>query len=372
MRLHLASFLLFLSAQNAHGFSSLSFGHKNLSTRLFQSTEVQGEPPKKKLTSADILARARAAAGQDPVEVPESKFTDEILEDMKEALRFLETRVKNGPGKFSVDDLIQFQAATTRVVDEMNAKFREDENAPAQTAPAASAVATPPAAVTATPPPPPPPMPSLLQQAKQQQPQQQTPPPPPPPQQTQAPPPPPPVQQSAPATVQQQSAPAPSAELTSQQLKFREQMSRYEAQLNAIKEKANQPAPAAAAPTQPEVIDTSNDEGPAYTGKGGLGLASGTTNTYVIPGMDQMTGEEYRKALQDSVIARQEQRRQVNRNVVGNRAAHSYLEQLGYGGASASLGQGKKEESVPSQPKKKMFYTKPEAAAPESEQDMHL
>ena len=85
-----------------------------------------------------------------------------------------------------------------------------------------------------------------------------------------------------------------------------------------------------------EVKDISDDEGPAYDGKGGMGLASGTRNTYVIPGMDEMSPEEYRAALQQSVIEAQNERRRQRNNVVGNRASHQYLDQLGWGGNSAS------------------------------------
>lgn len=109
---------------------------------------------------------------------------------------------------------------------------------------------------------------------------------------------------------------------------------------------AASPAPPAAVPapaapkSQPqvreseEVIDTSIDEGPAYDGTGGMGLAKGTANTYIIPGMDEMSPEEYRKALQKSVSDRQTRRRESRSGVVGNRAALQYLDQLGYGGAS--------------------------------------
>jgi hypothetical protein len=76
------------------------------------------------------------------------------------------------------------------------------------------------------------------------------------------------------------------------------------------------------------------DEGPAYDGTGGMGLAKGTANTYNIPGMDEMSPEEYRKALQKSVSDRQTRRRESREGVVGNRAALQYLDQLGYGGAS--------------------------------------
>ena len=77
---------------------------------------------------------------------------------------------------------------------------------------------------------------------------------------------------------------------------------------------------------RPEVMDTSNDEAPPYDGTGGMGLAKGTTNTYIIPGMDEMSPEEYRKALQDSVIDRQRQRHSKGR--YGNRATWDYMNHL--------------------------------------------
>ena len=102
------------------------------------------------------------------------------------------------------------------------------------------------------------------------------------------------------------------------------------------------------------VTDMSLDEGPAYDGTGGMGQARGTRNTYVIPGMDEMTAEEYQKELQRSVIARQEERRVATRGIIGNRASHSYLDQLGWGGASASLAGenivAKEEETAPPTP----------------------
>lgn len=85
------------------------------------------------------------------------------------------------------------------------------------------------------------------------------------------------------------------------------------------------------------MTDTSLDEGPAYDGKGGMGLAKGTANTYIIPGMDEMSPEEYRKALQKSVSDRQTRRHSNRGGMVGNRAAHQYLDNLGWGGASSNL-----------------------------------
>jgi hypothetical protein len=70
----------------------------------------------------------------------------------------------------------------------------------------------------------------------------------------------------------------------------------------------------------------SEEDGPEYDGEGGLGLARGTANTYVIPGMDEMSPEEYQKALQDSISNRQKQRKLSG--AYGNRATWDYLNNL--------------------------------------------
>jgi len=73
-------------------------------------------------------------------------------------------------------------------------------------------------------------------------------------------------------------------------------------------------------------MDHNDEEGEGYDGTGGMGLAKGTVNTYVIPGMDEMTGEEYRAALQKSVIERQAKR--SNTGVTGNLTSQNYLDNL--------------------------------------------
>lgn len=75
-----------------------------------------------------------------------------------------------------------------------------------------------------------------------------------------------------------------------------------------------------------QAIDTSEDEGPMYDGRGGMGQPKGTVNTYVIPGMDEMSAEEYRDALQRSVSERQARRRASG--IVGNKSSHDYLSSL--------------------------------------------
>ena len=74
--------------------------------------------------------------------------------------------------------------------------------------------------------------------------------------------------------------------------------------------------------------ENSNDEeGPAFDGKGGMGQPRGTVNTYAIPGMDEMTPEEYQKALEQAVIERARQRR-YSGQPSGNRATWDYLNHL--------------------------------------------
>jgi hypothetical protein len=85
---------------------------------------------------------------------------------------------------------------------------------------------------------------------------------------------------------------------------------------------------AATAAAAPVSIDTDTDllDDKAYDGFG-FGQARDTTNTYVIPGMDEMTAEEYQVALQQSVIDRQ-QRRISSGMATGNRASWDYLNSL--------------------------------------------
>jgi len=83
---------------------------------------------------------------------------------------------------------------------------------------------------------------------------------------------------------------------------------------------------------------TTQEDGPAYDPSGGQGsLPKGTTNTYIIPGMDEMSPEEYRDALQQSIIARQDERK--SSGTYGNRNTWDYLNNL-----SGDTGYLKKDE----------------------------
>jgi hypothetical protein len=98
--------------------------------------------------------------------------------------------------------------------------------------------------------------------------------------------------------------------------------------MNVIASVAAAPAavvtpPATAAPA---AVDNSNDESPAYDGTGGMGLAKGTANTYIIDGMDEMSPEEYQKALQQTISDRQTARKESGR--YGNRSTWDYFNYL--------------------------------------------
>ena len=110
---------------------------------------------------------------------------------------------------------------------------------------------------------------------------------------------------------------------------------------SAVSASAPNPTPAIATTSSMETApgygttDTSLDEGPAFDGKTGFGLAKGTTNTYAIPGMDEMTPEEYRNKLQESISARQAKRREESLKsrggMIGNANSQSYLDGLSKG-----------------------------------------
>ena len=80
-----------------------------------------------------------------------------------------------------------------------------------------------------------------------------------------------------------------------------------------------------------------------------MGQPKGTRNTYIIPGMDEMDGEEYRDALQQSVIDRIEARRRAG-GPLGNRASNGYLSQLNGNAPAAPEPQSQAELLDPSNP----------------------
>jgi hypothetical protein len=69
-------------------------------------------------------------------------------------------------------------------------------------------------------------------------------------------------------------------------------------------------------------MPTESEDGPAHDGA--LGQPRDTANTYVIPGMDDMTPDEYQAALANSVIERSREQRYAGK-ARGNKLAHDYM-----------------------------------------------
>lgn len=100
-----------------------------------------------------------------------------------------------------------------------------------------------------------------------------------------------------------------------------------------------------APPKEQEDLEAEAGEGAAA----GYGLAAGTTNTYVIPGMEEMGAEEYRDKLQETISARQAQRRKqaIESGVIGNRSSSGYLDKLNSGrGDTDPLGRAKGDDTA--------------------------
>lgn len=88
------------------------------------------------------------------------------------------------------------------------------------------------------------------------------------------------------------------------------------------------PSETSVSAVQASVADATAPEHQGPNGfDGKYGVPVGTTNTYAIDGMEEMTPEEYQVAIQEAVSARQRQRRASG--VVGNKSSQNYLDALG-------------------------------------------
>lgn len=245
-------------------------------------SRIQGA--KKVLTAADVIGKANAQGslpGKDgeKEEIPKI-FTKEIYDDFQSALLKLEKRVKEGPGALSSEEIDAFQGETDRIVEEMKLYLNNPEERKKEIASTYGSESSEESKAIIEP--------TVTASAP------------------------------APATIP---PPAPVA-------------------TQPVAPVASNPAPATPAPATTEsgygTTDTSLDEGPAFDGKG-YGLAKGTANTYAIPGMEEMSAEEYRAKLQESISARQALRRQESlksrEGKIGNANSQSYLDGLSKKGA---------------------------------------
>lgn len=261
MRLFTAFAAIYLIAEQGQYVRAFSLRTTSTCSRQIQPTssvlqlsaESETAPVEKKkpLTSADILARARKAAGMPEEELPSEGpqlFEEAQLDDIQQSLLTLEKRVKGGPGSISLLELEEFQIMTGRVLKDMKEKEQERiKDLASGNAPSSS-----------------PPSP-VLEAA---------------------------VEPTTTETTTATAATPVEKDVTSEKPKY----------------------------------TINEEEGPEYDGTGGMGLAKGTTNTYIIPGMDEMSPEEYQAALQKSISDRQTRRKESG--TYGNRATSDYLSNL--------------------------------------------
>lgn len=239
---------------------------------------------KKKLTSTDIINRARAKVGLPVDEPTEPLYSDDLLDDMQNCLLKLEKRVKDGPGALNQDEVLAFESAMDRIINDMNEKLANGDDRKATQSSANSAPPSTPRTGAS------------------------------------------PTQSTDAASLKPTHNPAPlyDEDVIYEKTSSSAQSPVFEApgktEAHDLVDKVFQN------PQPKKVVDTSEDDGPAYDGTGGMGLAKGTRNTYVIAGMDEMTPEQYREALQKSVSDRQARRRKMG--IVGNQASGNYLDNL--------------------------------------------
>lgn len=263
MRISTSLFLLYLFEQELVSAFVLP-----APTRTQQALRVdaspEGTPRTKPMSPAEIKARMLEKQGLPPDDDESPKlFSESLYEDMQQTLLTLEKRIKGGPGSLSMLEVEEMMGQTQRILVEM-------EDFDAQPEVIDVAVADVPAAVA------PPAVPKA-----------------------------PPAAVAVAPVAPPASVPAP-----------------VEVSAAALA------AAAAASETADEEVSeySSSDEGPAYDGQGGMGMPKGTRNTYVIPGMDSMSPEEYQAALQKSLIDRQTERQKGGK--YGNLATWDYLNNL--------------------------------------------
>jgi hypothetical protein len=385
MRLSLALAPFLLAELSSAFFVAPSQNRRNVA--LFESSEANAE--KKPTTAADILAKARKAAGIPDEEEAPKIFEDDLMEDMQKMLLTLEKRVRDGPGSVSLLEVEDLQARSKRVLVDMKAKETDRLSGVGYIAPPAA-----PPAVAATQAPPAPEVvksPAMDEEGPEydgtggmglakgtvntyfipgmdeMSPDE--------------------YQKALQKSVSDRQANRHKSGVTGNRatwdylqhlsgesgvLKKEEYEKKDESGLGSdrvlvdtkaketdiLKGVGSAAPPAAkpitaappAAPPAPAVVATPappaqevikapamNEDGPEYDGTGGMGLATGTVNTYFIPGMDEMSPDEYQKALQKSVSDRQANRHKSG--VTGNRATWDYLQHL-----SGESGVLKKEE----------------------------
>eukprot|EP00579_Thalassiosira_antarctica_P014804 CAMPEP_0201949034 /NCGR_PEP_ID=MMETSP0903-20130614/55767_1 /ASSEMBLY_ACC=CAM_ASM_000552 /TAXON_ID=420261 /ORGANISM="Thalassiosira antarctica, Strain CCMP982" /LENGTH=449 /DNA_ID=CAMNT_0048492231 /DNA_START=27 /DNA_END=1378 /DNA_ORIENTATION=- len=243
------------------------------------SDDNGGAPIKKKvLTAADVMAKAAGAGDPNNAEDAPELFPPETYDDFQSTLLLLEKRARDGPGSLTTAEVSQFERETDRIVKEMK-EFIMDPKGVGQRIRLGYEGARP-----STP---------------------------------------------APAVA---AAVAQSSEVV---------MDAAVVKGPNYASAAASAAAAKASPTTPPTFipfDGESDTDEPSDESMGFGLARGTTNTYAIDGMDEMSPLEYQAKLQETISARQAQRREdmlnADLDAIGNRSSSGYLDGLSGGGGA--------------------------------------
>jgi len=270
-------------------------------------------PIKKVLTAADVISKSSSSAG-DPAspgnEEAPKLFSLEIYNDFQSALLLLEKRAKGNTDENSLrlEEVTQFEEETDRIVKEMK-DYIADPKGCGETIRLgyeASAAGVDGVVVEAV--------------AKQEE--------------------------AVPSPViAAASTPPPAA-----------QTNRSASPTHSLSTDTNTPLP-----NVPPKDDEDEEFTEGYGPQDGLavgGMARGTTNTYALEGMEEMSAEEYRDKLQESISARQAERRKqslLGRGKIGNMNSSGYLDALSGGGGlgapgvvkAAVVGGSNKKEQAP-------------------------
>jgi len=313
--------LLLLSTTGAGGVaafcpSQLHQHRSSSSSRLSMSSTPNNNgvaPIKKVLTAADVISKSSSSAG-DPAspgnEEAPKLFSLEIYNDFQSALLLLEKRAKGNTDENSLrlEEVTQFEEETDRIVKEMK-DYIADPKGCGETIRLgyeASAAGVDGVVVEAV--------------AKQEE--------------------------AVPSPViAAASTPPPAA-----------QTNRSASPTHSLSTDTNTPLP-----NVPPKDDEDEEFTEGYGPQDGLavgGMARGTTNTYALEGMEEMSAEEYRDKLQESISARQAERRKqslLGRGKIGNMNSSGYLDALSGGGGlgapgvvkAAVVGGSNKKEQAP-------------------------
>jgi hypothetical protein len=298
---------------SVHGFAPAarpahSFGVSSCST-LYSSA------------AQDFINRAREDAEAAPEEVVPKLFEDDLLDDMQQCLLLLEQRVKEGPGSLTHENVDAFARAAGRVLQDMHQQGNDleqrvqpgERQARAEAVAAAAAVAAEKEGKAAKD------IEAVAKQAFDDAMLAMIPPPP------DAEPLPAVTPPKAAASVKDPVAPAST-----------------DPEIDSHGHIVGAGAPKVLT-NKVEIDPDLEEDGPAYDGQGGMGLAKGTANTYTIEGMEEMTPDEYQAALTQSVIDRANDRRAGMGGRHGNQQTNDYMQSLATGGDVNPFAKGTQE-----------------------------